>query len=77
MDLRDGGEEKDQSALRLWLSSHAWEYGFILRYPEGKESVTGHAFMPEHYRYVGQSAAKQIYELDVTLEEYVAMFYGK
>ena len=53
------------------------EYGFILRYPQGKESVTGHSYEPEHYRYVGASAAKQIRELDLTLEEYVSMFYSK
>ena len=77
VDLRDGEGEGDQGALRLWLESHAWEYGFILRYPQGKESVTGHPFAPEHYRYVGKDAAKQICELDITLEEYVDMFYSK
>ena len=78
VDLADGEDEKtDQDPMREWLSAHAWEYGFILRYPAGKESVTGHPFDPAHYRYVGQSAAKQISELELTLEEYVSMFYSK
>lgn len=61
---------------RAWLAAHAWEYGFILRYPAGKESVTGHPFVPDHFRYVGRDAAGQIWELGVTLEEYVSMFYS-
>ena len=74
-------EERDdaqlQSDLQEWLAAHAWEYGFILRYPEGKERLTGHGFEPEHYRFVGVSAAKQIQELGLTLEEYVSMFYSR
>ena len=78
VDLADGDPtEKDQSAMQDWLAAHAWEYGFILRYPQGKESITGHGFEPEHFRYVGPSAAKQIHELDLTLEENVSMFYSK
>ncbi len=78
VDLKEAGDDEDrQSALQEWLAEHAWEYGFILRYPEGKESITGHGFEPEHYRFVGLSAAKQIHELDLTLEEYVSMFYSK
>ena len=60
-----------------WLHKHCWEYGFILRYPAGQENITGHAFDPAHYRYVGQSAAKQIFELELSLEEYVSMFFSK
>ena len=78
VDLADArGDAAEQSGLWDWLSSHAWEYVFILRYPEGKETVTGHGFEPEHYRFVGTSAAKQIRELDLSLEEYVSMFYSK
>lgn len=76
VDLRDTDKDREEE-LWSWLASHAWEYGFILRYPQGRESVTDHAFEPEHYRYVGEASAKQIHELDLTLEEYVAMFYSK
>ena len=75
--IQADADENGQSGIREWLSAHAWEYGFILRYPQGKETVTGHGYDPRHYRYVGQNAAKQIHELDITLEEYVSMFYSK
>ena len=39
-----------------WLQAHCAEYGFILRYMEGKESITGYRFEPWHYRYVGAKA---------------------
>ena len=72
-DLRG---EPDREGSASWLKDHAWEYGFILRYPEGKEKITGHLANEEHYRYVGRDAAEQIHELDITLEEYVSMFYS-
>ena len=68
--------EKNQEGIQSWLSAHAWEYGFILRYPEGKESVTQHPYDPKHFRFVGPDASKQIHELELTLEEYVSMFYS-
>lgn len=52
-----------------WLKEHGAEYGFILRYPSGKENITGIEFEPWHYRYVGE-AAKEIMERELTLEEY-------
>ncbi len=55
-----------------WLYAHAHEYGFILRYPKGKESVTGYDYMPWHYRYVGTDVANAMYAIspDETFEEY-------
>lgn len=54
-----------------WLSQNAAEYGFILRYPNGKENITGVTYEPWHYRYVGVDAAREITKKGVTLEEYV------
>jgi D-alanyl-D-alanine carboxypeptidase len=54
-----------------WLAVNAYKYGFILRYPEGKEYITGIIFEPWHYRYVGKEAAKDIYKSGLTLEEYL------
>lgn len=54
-----------------WLAKHAHEYGFILRYQKGKEDITGYAYEPWHIRYVGEAAAKVIYEKDLTLEEFI------
>lgn len=53
-----------------WLKAHSFEYGFILRYPEGKEYITGIDFEPWHFRYVGVEAATFITEQEITLEEF-------
>lgn len=63
-------EEFANTAEGKWLANHAHSFGFILRYPKGKESITGYSFEPWHYRYVGQEAAKTIFENKLTLEEY-------
>ena len=57
-----------------WLERHAHEYGFILRYPEGKEEITGVAYSPWHYRYVGVEAATYIYDKELCLEEFLALY---
>ena len=54
-----------------WLSEHAHQYGFILRYPLGKQSITGTSYEPWHYRYVGVKAAQEIYQQQICLEEYM------
>lgn len=53
-----------------WLSERCWEFGFILRYPKGKEMITGIPYESWHYRYVGVEAAAAIRENGWTLEEY-------
>ncbi|MNW49334.1 D-alanyl-D-alanine carboxypeptidase [compost metagenome] len=53
-----------------WLDEHAAEYGYIIRYPEGKESITGYKYEPWHIRYVGVEIATYIAENNITLEEY-------
>lgn len=53
-----------------WLEEHAALFGFIIRYPEGKEHITGYAYEPWHIRYVGTVIARDIIEQDITLEEY-------
>lgn len=55
----------------LWLKDHCDEYGFILRYPQGKEYITGIQYEPWHFRYVGKEAAQIIMERDITLEEFI------
>lgn len=53
-----------------WLSEHAAEYGFVLRYPEDKQEITGVEFKPWHWRYVGKELASFLTEQNLTLEEY-------
>ncbi|MEX2416493.1 MAG: M15 family metallopeptidase [Paenibacillaceae bacterium] len=54
----------------VWLAEHAAEYGFIIRYPEGKQDITGYKYEPWHLRYVGTTVAQEIAEKGLTLEEY-------
>lgn len=53
-----------------WLAANCAEFGFIIRYPEGKEEITGYAYEPWHLRYVGPTLAKVIMANNLTLEEY-------
>lgn len=62
-----------ETAAGIWLREHCSEYGFILRYPKGKEYITGIEYEPWHFRYVGKAAAKEIMEQGLTLEEFVEM----
>ena len=57
----------------IWLKDHAHEYGFIIRYPEGKESITKYQYEPWHLRYVGIKAATEIATNHLTLEEYLGV----
>lgn len=61
-----------ESPAGKWLKEHAHEYGFIMRYPEGKEEITSYSYQPWHYRYVGRDVANAMYEIDpnLTFEEY-------
>ena len=62
----------DKTSLEAqWLANNAYRFGFILRYPEGKENITGYNYEPWHVRYVGKEAAKEIYDKNITLEEYL------
>jgi len=54
-----------------WIAQHASEYGFILRYQKGKESITGYEYEPWHIRYVGTTVSKEIAKRGITLEEYL------
>ncbi|MBO6016810.1 MAG: D-alanyl-D-alanine carboxypeptidase family protein, partial [Oscillospiraceae bacterium] len=58
-----------------WLAQNAWRYGFIQRYPQGADEITGYSWHPWHYRYVGEGAAGNIFSLGITLEEYLSLFY--
>ena len=55
-----------------WLLQNCWRYGFIRRYATDKEAITGYAYEPWHFRYVGVEAAKEIMEQGLCLEEYLA-----
>ena len=71
MDLVWVNEQFEESDEFAWLQKHAAEYGFILRYPKGKEKYTKVTYEPWHWRYVGVENAKKIVESGKTLEEYL------
>lgn len=57
-----------------WLEQNAYKYGFIIRFPKDKEFITGYQFENWHIRYVGEEAAKIIYQENLTLEEYIDLY---
>lgn len=69
----DAGQE--DTSTQQWLMENCWDYGFILRYPNGTSEITGIIYEPWHYRYVGREAALEIRDLGITLEEYIQLRY--
>lgn len=67
VDLLQGFADTEEGK---WLAEHSHEYGFILRYPAGKEYITGIEYEPWHFRYVGREAAKVMKEKELCLEEF-------
>lgn len=57
----------------IWLKNNSYLYGFIVRYPAGKESIVGYEYEPWHMRYVGKDLAKQIHSTNLTLEEFFGL----
>lgn len=71
VDINADKERSENEEVYAWLAENAYKYGFILRYPQEKEKITGTAYEPWHYRYVGEEAAREIYEGRICLEEYL------
>ncbi|SER84493.1 D-alanyl-D-alanine carboxypeptidase [Gracilibacillus ureilyticus] len=57
-----------------WLAENAHQYGFVIRYLEGKEHITGYSYEPWHIRFVGKENAAEIYEQQLTLEEFFGLY---
>lgn len=70
-DYQNLDAKQGTTAVAIWLEENCHRFGFILRYPEGKESVTGIYYESWHFRYVGEQVAKYIMENNITLEEYL------
>ena len=73
VDINADGVHSAGYEVYDWLEVNAWQYGFILRYPEGKTDVIGTDYEPWHYRYVGLEAAEEIHDRGVCLEEYLGV----
>ena len=66
-------QSQENTKTQQWLMAHSWEYGWILRYPNGKTELTGIIYEPWHYRYVGKELAAELHNLEMCLEEYLQM----
>ena len=73
-DLKDfNGQLVEDPITSQWIKDNCAKYGFIVRYPEGKEDITGYIYEPWHLRYVGEEAANQIMNNNTTLEQYLGV----
>lgn len=63
-----------ESDVYNWLKDNSYKYGFILRYPSDLEDITGYSFESWHYRYVGKEVAKDVYQKNITFDEYYAYY---
>lgn len=63
-------QEYGETESGKWLAENSWKFGFVLRFPEGKEEDTGIIYEPWHFRFVGRTHAAKMYELNMCLEEY-------
>lgn len=71
VDFNYVNDSFQKTKIYSWLKQNAEEYGFILRYPKEKESITKISYEPWHWRYVGQEHAKKMNKLNLCLEEYI------
>lgn len=79
VDLAAGGENEGLGSFKdtdefVWTAANSAEYGWILRYPEGKEQITGYDYEPWHYRYVGKDIAQKVVASGLTYDEYYMLF---
>lgn len=74
VDINSTRTSFENTSAFKWLQKNAYKYGYILRYQKGKEWITGYAYEPWHYRYVGIDAARIIYQEGITYEEYYSKY---
>lgn len=72
-DLNELEESFGETREGKWLAANAHKYGFIIRYPKGKEHITGYMYEPWHVRYLGKDIATKVYNSGLTLEEYLGI----
>lgn len=70
----EGDKEYKDTNAYIWTSTNCQNYGWILRYPEGKESITGYEFESWHYRYLGTDLAKAVTASGMTYDEYWSLY---
>ena len=73
IDLNSIDDSFGYTAEAAWVAEHAHEYGFIIRYPNGMDNITGYKYEPWHIRYVGSEVATEIYNRQTCLETYLGL----
>ena len=73
MDLNIIGSAFEGTKEAIWIEKNCYKYGFIVRYPKGKEHITGYKYEPWHIRYLGKENAMKVYNSGKTLEEYLGI----
>ena len=74
VDINSTSESFAKTPEGKWLADNSYKYGYILRYPKGKEHITGYDYEPWHFRYIGVKMATAVYESGLTYDEFHAMF---
>lgn len=77
VDINDLEQTFAETPEGVWLAKHCYEYGFILRYPKGKEEITGYDYEPWHFRYFGQELAEEIHLTGLTYDEFYVRYLKK
>ena len=73
IDLNSIDDSFGYTPEAAWVAEHAHEYGFIIRYPDGMDDITGYKYEPWHIRYVGSAVATEIYKQNTCLETYLGL----
>ncbi|MBR6873792.1 MAG: M15 family metallopeptidase [Ruminococcus sp.] len=73
IDVNQASRYFNGSAVAQWLEKNCWKYGFIIRYPYGKEDKTGYNYESWHVRYVGKEKARRLTESGLCIEEYYGL----
>lgn len=72
-DINYAGDWFNSTPEAKWLAANCYKYGFIIRYPYGKDDITGYKYESWHVRYLGDETAKLVYDSGLTLEEYLCI----
>jgi D-alanyl-D-alanine carboxypeptidase len=71
VDINDLEKTFEAAPEGRWLANNSYRFGFILRYPQSKESITGYDFEPWHFRYLGKELAKAVWNSGLTYDEFI------
>ena len=73
MDINNASDSFNNTKEAKWIAENCYKYGFILRYPQGKQDITGYKYESWHVRYLGKALAKEVYDSGLTLEEFLCI----